>query len=168
MRRLTHSGVGAMASESHRSSTVLFVGAGEMASLATDVERATIAVGFRLERAVARTASDALEALERSDAELAVVDMTVDGLGGADGWRRARASWQRSIIVLCADGDDACVRAALADDAEDALRYAPSTSVLLSHAITRALARGHDVQHDLLLRDLQERGRLWTRRAPGT
>ena len=115
-------------------------------------------MGARSEQSVAGGARDALEALSRGEAALAVVDMTVDGMRGAEGWRLARDSWRGPIIVVCANSDKDGLRAALADGAEDALvRDDPSTPQMLRHAIARALARGRDSRPEERLRALQAR-----------
>src|SRR5216684_2534722 len=147
-----------MKPESRHGSSILFVGGPEMAPLVADLDPASPAVDFSVEHRVASGSSEALAALARSEADVAVVDMTVDGLRGEDGWRRTREGWHRPIIVLCAEGDEACTRAALADGAEDALCHRdPSASTLVRRAISRALARARNVRPEVQLRDLRER-----------
>src|SRR5258706_1106411 len=149
---------GGMKPESQQGSSILLVGGPEMERLLADLDPASPVVDFTVERRVASGSSEAFEALARSDADVAVVDMTVDGLRGGDGWRRTREGWCRAIIVLCAEGDDACARAALGEGAEDALfHHDPSASALLRRAISRALARGRNVRRDVQLRDLREK-----------
>jgi PAS domain S-box-containing protein len=148
---------GAMGSRSHGAAKILFVG-GRSTALAADLEPAAQVMALRLEHGAADSASEALEALAQSDAALAVVDMTVDGMRGAEGWRRTREVWDRPIVVVCAGDDDGCAQAAFADGAEDVVRHdEPSASVLLRHAIARAVWRARSVRPEVELRNLRER-----------
>jgi PAS domain S-box-containing protein len=138
--------------------TVLFVGGREVALWAADSASSAELPDLRHEHRGAPSALEALEALAHSDAVLAVVDMSVDGLRGVKGWRRIRDAWDRPIIVAHATGDEACAQAALQDGAEDALCLDdPSAAARLGAGVRRALARARTVRPEVDLRTLKER-----------
>jgi PAS domain S-box-containing protein len=158
MVETTRDRAGAARPERPHGSTALIVGGATIARLAAHLDSASATAAFAVERRGASGSSEALEALARADAGVAVVDMTLEGMRGAEGWRRARERWHRPIIVVCADGDDACARAALADGAEEAVSEGdPSASILIPRAIVRALARARHVRPEVELCNLLER-----------
>src|SRR5262245_57295805 len=65
-----------MKAESPHGSSVLLVGGPEMAPLVADLERASQVVDLTVERRVASGSSEVVEALARSQADVAVVEMT--------------------------------------------------------------------------------------------
>jgi two-component system cell cycle sensor histidine kinase/response regulator CckA len=141
----------------HGARSVLFVSGAGPAVLAPGLGSGAEGVAFRLEQKTVPDGPAALEALAY-EASLAVVDMTLAGMRGAEGWRKVRDRWSRPLIVVCSDDDDAGSRAALADGAEEAIRSGDSAaSALLQCAIGRGLARGRDVRPEVQLRDLEDK-----------
>jgi len=138
--------------------TVLFVGGSEIAALAAELATASDGLGFRIEQRALQNPSELQETLAGSRAAVAVVDACTERMRGEGGWRLARDAWPGPIVIVCAAGDDACARAALADGAEDVVRLSdPSASAQLGRAIARALARGRNVRPAVELSHLQAR-----------